>query len=81
MARLFTRSGMLSVMKAECLTGSASRGPNDPRERRAAQAEQEVFSRYSAEEFYTDAFGKLRSRAGLPIGNASIAARRKNPNQ
>lgn len=81
MARLFTRIGMLNLMKAECLAGSASRGPNDPRERRAAQSEQDVFSRYSAEEFYTDAFGRLRSRLGLPVGDVSIADRRKNPNQ
>lgn len=79
MARIYTRHALLSIMKAEGLAGSSSRGKNDPRGRRAAQAGQVIFSQYSPDEFYTDAFGRLRSRVGLPAGNVSITQRRKNP--
>tara|TARA_R110002051_G_scaffold268507_2_gene328557 strand:+ start:951 stop:1178 length:228 start_codon:yes stop_codon:yes gene_type:complete len=61
MARL-SRAEALRLEKAQPMNGSMSRTPNDPRARRGAQAEQDVFSRFNSDDFHMDPFGRIGVR-------------------
>ena len=55
-----TKDERQDLSKGEPLAGSASRSPEDPRERRGAQSEGEVKQRFHQDDFYTDTQQRLR---------------------